>query len=561
MGKKKTTNNIMSLKEKPFEMLVIGEESSRRAIKKYRNAIMKSREESNVLELKENSTLKNYEVILQPPYDLEVLSVIPEISSILPQCIEAMKQNVEGYGYSLISKVKELDETQKKEFENEKDMVDEFFDNISYEYDFTSLRKLIRQDYEIFGNAYIEIIRNNKGEISGFEYVPAISVFATLKDSEYTEYEVKRHNKRTGDIITEKRRKQFRRYIQVSMGQQIYFKEYQDPRKIDAKTGKVIDEETYKQYRAVGEEVKEATEIYHFKMTNTAKAYGVPRWIGVLLPILGNRAAEQINYDYFDNKAVPPLALLVEGGEFTKDTIDRIETYVDTNLKGRNNFHKILILEALDQQAKLEGTQDKTKISIKELSQVKEGQFLEYIEKNDKKIRSAFRLPPLYIGLSDDYTRATAAESREIAEEQVFQPERAMWDDFINKKILPYLGIKYVRFKTNASPKQEIFDYKDLLKVFNEVGLTPREIRKLIDSLTDIELEDYGKDDSNKWLDIPMPLAKQVVTQEQITKSIDKFLNRENLEKESDVDDINVEKFVEKLVLLREKLHNANTSK
>ena len=37
---------------------------------------------------------------------------------------------------------------------------------------------------------------------------------------------------------------------------------------------------------------------------------------------------------------------------------------------------------------------------------------------------SSFRLPPIFVGITSDYTRATASESREVAEEQVFEPER-----------------------------------------------------------------------------------------------------------------------------------------
>ena len=39
---------------------------------------------------------------------------------------------------------------------------------------------------------------------------------------------------------------------------------------------------------------------------------------------------------------------------------------------------------------------------------------------NRDKIRSAFRLHPIYTGESQDYTRATADTARQVTEEQVF---------------------------------------------------------------------------------------------------------------------------------------------
>src|SRR5262249_34309230 len=89
-----------------------------------------------------------------------------------------------------------------------------------------------------------------------------------------------------------------------------------------------------------------ATETLHFTVPSTGPPYGVPRWIGALLSVLGSREMEEVNYLYFQNKSVPPLALLVSGGRLSDASIPRIERFIEENLKGKENFHKILILEA-----------------------------------------------------------------------------------------------------------------------------------------------------------------------------------------------------------------------
>jgi capsid portal protein len=46
--------------------------------------------------------------------------------------------------------------------------------------------------------------------------------------------------------------------------------------------------------------------------------------------------------------------------------------------------------------------------------------FLEYNREIRKEILSAFRLPPIYVGQSDDYNLAISNTARRITEEQVF---------------------------------------------------------------------------------------------------------------------------------------------
>ena len=520
---------------KNVEMEVIGDKTDleksaqRRVMDSYRTF-------SNFSELGEENG------IVRTPYDMEMLSVIPELSSMLPQCIDAMKQNIEGFGYTLFRR-KGVDDKNMNEINNEKDEAEDFFDNVSDEYDFDTIRKKVRVDLETYGNGYVEVIRNEGGDIAGFEYMKSKDVVITTRDKEYTEYEVMQYDKKTNSYKPVRKRKRFRRYIQDVAGKKIYFKEFGDPRIIDAENGKEVTEEYRIDKEYSGKEIYEATEVKHFSLDNGSGVYGVPRWIGQLLGILGNRAAEQVNYDYFDNKAVPPLAVTVSGGSLTTETKKGLRDYINLNIKGRNNFHRILILEAKNTGKTIAGEKDQTKIDFKELSQTKDGQFLTYIEKNDKKVRSAFRLPPIYVGLTDDYTRATAKESRDVAEAQVFGPERKLWDNFINKQVFPELGFRLIIFKTNASPSQDIFDYKDILKVFSEVGLTPREIRQIIAKMSGFELHDYEAENP-EWLDIPATLSQKLVNAESLMKSINGLVKSEDTPVE----------FVEKLVKIREEL-------
>ncbi len=117
----------------------------------------------------------------------------------------------------------------------------------------------------------------------------------------------------------------------------------------------------------------------------------------------------------------------------------RIERFIEENLKGKANFHKILILEA---DGAGTGDGGRAKIELRPLTdaQQQDALFQVYDERNIDKVGSAFRLPRLLRGESKDFNRATAESALRFAEDQVFQPERDEFDFLINRKLLADMG-------------------------------------------------------------------------------------------------------------------------
>ena len=62
--------------------------------------------------------------------------------------------------------------------------------------------------------------------------------------------------------------------------------------------------------------------------------------------------------------------------------------------------------------------------------------FENYDEKCERRIRRAFRLPPLFVGQSDDLNFASAHASYIVAEAQVFKPERDEFDGVFNNTVM-----------------------------------------------------------------------------------------------------------------------------
>jgi len=392
----------------------------------------------------------------------------------------------------------------------ERARLDSFFEFACLDQSFVALRKETREDKEIMGNGYWEVLRNAGGKIAQFNHVPAFTM--RLLPLDKTPVEVSVQVKRaplTYDTIKAFRR--FRRFVQIHEGRKCYFKEFGDPRVISSRTGKVYasPEDLEREEGDQGAAPPPATEILHFRVRSPRSPYGVPRWIGNLLAVLGSRQAEEVNFLYFENKGVPPLALLVSGGHLAKDATKKIEDFVENRLKGRQNFHKILIVQAIPAKGAALDANDasRTRIEIVPLMQAQQSDalFQNYDERNIDKVGMSFRLPRLLRGDIRDFNRATADAALEFTEMQVFDPERSDFDWFINRKLFPELGIRFWHFRSNAATTRNPIDLAGILeKLVKASILTPGEARELAEGIFNRnfkKLEDL-------WTRIPPELLK-----------------------------------------------------
>jgi capsid portal protein len=132
--------------------------------------------------------------------------------------------------------------------------------------------------------------------------------------------------------------------------------------------------------------------------------------------------------------------------------------------------------------------------------------FQEYGRLNREKIRECYRLPPIFIGRSDDYNRSTAESSRRLADEQIFKPERDDVDLMYNT-LLTEFDMAYHDFKSNGP---NITDDEDLIKLMlaaEKVGAMSPEEGRII--YADI----MGKEPNENWpegIDPKVPMILQM---------------------------------------------------
>lgn len=442
------------------------------------------------------------EEILSPPYNLKQLKTMAEYSTILRQCVEAYKTNIVGFGfgyeYSFDYNADGIPASEQKEARKQWTELEEFINYLHYDETPKTIFSHMLEDREQTGNGYIEVIRNVAGKPSGIEYMASEYVRVCKKQKEAQEVEMS--VLRSGTFETVKRKRKFRKFVQMINGQKVYFKEYGDPRKMSKKTGEYYGED---ETVPAGDQ---ATEVLQFKIG--AGAYGVPRWIGHLINMSGARKAEELNYRYFLNGRHVPAAVMVQGGMLTESTIKRLQEY-SNQVQGAEEAHKWLIIEAYGEEEgnDVDGYEENSnvKVEIKSLAEMVQDDalFLEYDRTHRAKLRSAFRLPPLYTGEADEYNKATADTARKITEEQVFQPERETIAGKLNRIFLPELNISKVRLKLKGP------DFRDPLEMARAIGsiirgngASPNDLRDLAGEILGKDLEEWPEEEYNRPLKV-----------------------------------------------------------
>lgn len=508
---------------------------------------------------------------ISPPYDPESLMIISEISDCLGCNIAGYQQNIEGNGHrfdvmdglrlesdDVVDKIRFMleyerdlnlgeqaddvdtyeitdDDVTKKIEELKKQAAVErmkarsWFANCGIDQSFTSLRMMKRYDEEAVGHAAWECIRDKAGKLRRLRYIPGHTIYPTVDDGTRVTVEaVEQISPITSSSM--KLKTYLPVYVQIEDGKKIYHKTIGDPRVVSQATGKPYDvvvpvdasgnptrtEEQARQSAVLqmrkeedDDEAKEATEVLWFVLHSPRTPAGVPRWISALLNVLGNRGAAQINHDYLDNKAVPPVIMFVSG-KLHRETRQRLESFMSREVKGRNNFHKMMVIDDYQLATPATATDStKTTVHFERLNDVQNGDslFQEYSKTNRDVVGASFRQPPALRGETpSDLNRATYLGSLQYGEQQVYAQPRKQFDDIINRYILPeILGPKHIiRFVSNSPLTSDPAERAKLIDAYNKAGaIVPADLRPLAAADFNTDLEEIEEE----WVKQPIALT------------------------------------------------------
>jgi capsid portal protein len=388
-------------------------------------------------------------------------------------------------------------------------LFDSFFEHCVSTMSFTKLRRIVRQDIESHGWGCIEMERDGYDRLKRLSYVPAYTV-RPLNDPgdliEVIEADPVTPLSEDREITV---RRRFPIYVQIVQERKVYFSSPGDPRIVSRTTGK-----TYESIREMrkkdneGPSAQPANELLWIAQHSPKTPCPPPRWIGNLLQVLGGREADETNYFYLRDNAIPYGLLFVSGGIIPNDIIERVESRLASEMRGSEGAGKILVVQAKPMgKASSDGRTMLPELEFQSLRDAHEEDslFTKYDERGADRIGASFRLSPILRGYTPStLNRATAMAALQFAEQQVFQPERADFDWIVNKYLLPELGIKYTRFVSNSPPTRSVEDVVEIIKAAApQGGILPYEIRQLLSDLLNRPLAKVQEE----WAQQPMVMT------------------------------------------------------
>ena len=450
--------------------------------------------------------------IVEPLYAYRDLIKIFHSSTILRQCVDSYVTNIESYGLECEYVGPEGQEDSRAAL-NEKARIERLLGTLTTDGRPLQIhRENSRIDKEVLGARCFEVIQDAAGRVVGFDHVETATIRMTSKEKEYTDVWVTDAN--TGARKLTKRR--FRRFLQIDeQGKKTWFKEYGDPRKVDPETGKVNNSLPIE---------AEATAIYYDGLYAPGTPCGCPRWAGAIPAILGAREAEMVNLNFFRDNAIPAMAILVSGGALTEESFDKIDSYIQ-GVRGQASMNRIVVMEAVSEGAEaaaIDGSLPAPKVDIKPMLSERqhEGLFKNYIEESERKARSAFRLPPIYIGSASEYNRASAFASVLTADQQIFVPERQSWDRMFHNVVLSTHNIRFWRVRSTGPGLQ---DPQEVARVVNSLGregaLTPNIAIKIANRYLDADIRPV----TDEWGNLPFNVIMQYVKDGKTIEGLDIF--------------------------------------
>jgi PBSX family phage portal protein len=488
---------------------------------------------------------------LSPPLDPLALTRMTGMSSTLRPLLDAMAVNVHGFGYyfepvvdldssDTIDRVRaamlleaeleaeqqagegeepaEVDEPSdddvKQRIESlraqarrEKAQLEAFFANASRKVSFTRLSRKMQTDKESTGWGVVEVRRDGRGRVSRLGYAPSWT-FRALPLGKPVEVDCR---VRATDVSyrSVKEVVRFRRYVQIYETVTRYFKEFGDPRAMSAATGRFYDSVKHLA-KAEGAESLPATEVLWFNLDSSeSDVYGSVRWSGCIPGVIGSREQAEVNLLFFRSKAIPPMIMLVSGGKLAKGARDRLEQTIRNEIKGVENFHKIMVIEAESGARGMAASglpsQDKVKIELRPLTDAifKDALWQGYAEANRAELGQSFRIPPMLRGDTTNLNRATAKVARETTEQLVFSPERRDFEFDIDRTLLTDMGVMLWRFRLNTPESTDAETLVAFTTKLLEGTVTVNEARRVVSRILGIELPPLDAD----WARMPIKPA------------------------------------------------------
>lgn len=162
--------------------------------------------------------------------------------------------------------------------------------------------------------------------------------------------------------------------------------------------------------------------------------YGRPDVLPAFLSSVVSRSILRYNAAFFNNNAIPPMAIVVTGGELGDEGTQEIRKTLARRGTGMDSAHKLLILELIDPDVSV-------KFEKLNSENQNEGAFIELQEKEARRIFAVFRVPYSYVNQDSASAEGTLKEAVRIFKASVVQPLQQWLAAFWNRVLREHMGI------------------------------------------------------------------------------------------------------------------------
>lgn len=376
-------------------------------------------------QLKEKEKWMTISGLVDPPYPPESFLLLYESNSTFWACVNQIAQDVAGLGWNL-----QL-QKDKKEDKNELQRIQAFLKKPNPD---DSLRVLLKQllvDWGSVGWFGIEVIRNNKQDVTEIHHVPAHTI-----------------------RVHESRKK----YCQKRNTKKVWFKKFGLDKDISPKDGK---QGKFTQKTGANEL------IFYKNFYPKSTYYGAPNALAATGDIIGLIGIRDYNLAFFENYGVPAAIVILEG-DWDDGSDTTVDNFINKQIKGAEDAHKTLVVT---QPANCTFTYKPL------ITEVKEGSFRVYEQARKEAILVAYSMPPERVGVRvvGQLGGNVAEEATKIYVQGMVEPLQTDLENIINQKLLQSETYEF-KFK-NIDLRDYESEIKQLGYQVERGMMTPNEAR------------------------------------------------------------------------------------
>lgn len=346
------------------------------------------------------------------------------------------KESQKGSKESQSKRIKELQSQLDKHLADKK-FLDDFFLNLNPEESFSRINVKTDIDRESIGFSCWEVIRNNKNQIVEIWHMPAVTVRMMDTNTGVCQVRNSGSSSSTPDSGT------------LGKNQRVFFKKIGLPLIMDQRSGEIrgttdksgkvswVDKDGNPGGEALPEELW-ANEVIIIRNYNPDSFwYGLTDITSALGAAAGDRCAAEFQEQFFDNNAVPRMAVVFKGCSFSKETEEDIRMYFTEDIQGK--AHTTLLLKAPGEEIQEDGSRISAGDIVFEklATEVTDASFRQYRQDNANQIVTSHRVPGSLIPVAwTNYTKDAAATDLEIFKSQVIHPIQSDREFIINKHLI-----------------------------------------------------------------------------------------------------------------------------